>query len=116
MIEKEIQKQITDYLTSEGVKWTKTVTNTKSGDPDLICCWRGKYFALEVKVPGKMPTPLQARKLKEIHIAGGIAMYATSVVSVAACMEQIKLGNFSYPLLVQNWIEQFEAKQESLEL
>lgn len=52
------------------------------GIPDLVGCRRndGKFFGLEVKVPGRENTltPNQAENLKRIRRAGGIAAVVTS--------------------------------------
>jgi Holliday junction resolvase len=47
----------------------------RSGIPDLIGCWKGRFFAIECKAPGKAEntTPLQQREMDKIREAGGIA-------------------------------------------
>lgn len=51
------------------------------GLPDLIGCVRGRFAALEVKLPGEKHgvTPLQARTLSNLIKAGAIAGVAHSV-------------------------------------
>jgi hypothetical protein len=50
----------------------------KSGVPDRAGCWRGKFFAIEVKLPGKEPTPIQWRRMAEIEAAGGKTFWGTA--------------------------------------
>lgn len=53
-----------------------------AGLPDIIGCADGRFFALEVKQPGRKPTPLQAATLAAIRRANGIAECVTSVDEV----------------------------------
>lgn len=52
------------------------------GLPDLIGCYHGYYVAMEVKVPGKDATPLQALTIKQIKAAGGFATVVHSYEEV----------------------------------
>jgi hypothetical protein len=52
------------------------------GIPDLLCCYRGRFVGLEVKLPGNSPSPVQRRVLQEIVSAGGYA-------SVVSTLEQV---------------------------
>jgi penicillin-binding protein-related factor A (putative recombinase) len=38
---------------------------------DYLCCYRGHFFAIEAKAPGKVPTPRQDYVLEQIRLAGG---------------------------------------------
>lgn len=49
------------------------------GLPDLISCFRGRFLAFEVKVPGEKPTTLQLRTIAEIWAAGGAACAVDNV-------------------------------------
>jgi Holliday junction resolvase len=49
-----------------------------SGMPDLLVCWRGRFVAIEMKMPGKKPTRIQEAEIGRIRDAGGIAEVATS--------------------------------------
>jgi hypothetical protein len=42
------------------------------GVPDLLCLREGRAVFLEVKQPGKKPTPIQAARMKEIETQGGV--------------------------------------------
>ena len=51
----------------------------KSGVSDIIGCYYGRgFFAIEVKRPGKEPTPIQWRRLNEIEKAGGEGFWGTA--------------------------------------
>jgi len=46
----------------------------RSGIPDFICCYNGKFLAIECKAGKEMPTALQTRELQRIDAAGGEAV------------------------------------------
>lgn len=60
-----------------------------AGLPDLIGCICGLYVGIEVKMPGKKPTKLQAETLKRIRKAGGIATWVTSVEAALEWLEPL---------------------------
>ena len=45
--------------------------------PDLLCCYCGVFIGIEIKRPGKKPTPAQVLMMKQIRDSGGIAGVAT---------------------------------------
>jgi hypothetical protein len=50
------------------------------GEPCLDChgCYRGLYFAVEAKRPGKKPTLLQEATISRIRAAGGLVFVVDS--------------------------------------
>lgn len=46
----------------------------KSGVPDIVGCYKGRFFALECKAGKNRPTPLQELNLSQIRNAGGAAL------------------------------------------
>ena len=58
----------------------------QAGLPDVVGCWHGVYFGIEVKVPGKTASKLQQRTIDEIKAAGGIAGCVTSADPVIDAM------------------------------
>jgi hypothetical protein len=56
----------------------------KSGVPDYCLCLAGAFWALEIKRPGKEPTVLQDRRIREIRQAGGYAAAGTAEVVIQA--------------------------------
>lgn len=51
------------------------------GIPDFICCWNGRFLAVETKAPGKRTntTPNQQARLAEIASANGLALVVDAV-------------------------------------
>lgn len=45
----------------------------RSGVPDIICCYQGRFIGIECKANGNVPTELQLRELNKINHAGGIS-------------------------------------------
>ena len=50
----------------------------KSGVPDFVFCYRGRFCAIEVKREDKVPTVIQDRRIKEIQATGGVAVWGTA--------------------------------------
>jgi pantoate kinase len=44
-----------------------------AGVPDFLCCFKGKFVAIEAKAAGGETTALQKKNLKEIEECGGMA-------------------------------------------
>lgn len=50
-----------------------------AGLPDLIGCYRGRFFGVEVKMPGNKPSKIQLHVMRKIKEAGGRVCVAYSV-------------------------------------
>lgn len=58
--------------------WVEKIQQVaKRGDPDLIICYRGFFFAWELKVGSNKASPLQEHVLQAIRLAGGSAWVVT---------------------------------------
>ena len=53
-----------------------------SGIPDIICCYKGKFMAFEVKTPKGKLSKLQEITIKRINEVGGMAVKVTSLQEV----------------------------------
>lgn len=53
----------------------------RSGVPDIICCLKGRFVAIECKANGNKPTELQLREIHKINKAGG-ATYVIDEVGI----------------------------------
>jgi Holliday junction resolvase len=83
--EKDIQKEIIEYLEDKGYYVIKIVRANKSGVADLAVCYDGKFVAIEVKAEGKKHsglTHLQKHHLYLVTQSGGKAFVADSVWDV----------------------------------
>ena len=98
------EKRITDcilaYLRARPRTWRVKIWGggfMVSGLPDVIGCADGKFFAFEVKIPGKTATPLQGATLAAIRRAGGIAETVTSLDQVRFVLDGPCEANLGYP-------------------
>jgi hypothetical protein len=84
MLEKKIVEKIKKYLLSLPRCYVMKVHGSQftTGQPDLIGCFDGRSFCLEVKQPGKKATPLQEKRLREWSEAGALTGVVTSVDEV----------------------------------
>ena len=57
--------------------------NDAAGCSDVVCCWRGRFLAIEVKRPGGRTDPKRLAKQQSfaaaVERAGGIALTVESV-------------------------------------
>lgn len=66
----------------------------RKGEPDVVGCWNGIAFAIEVKVPGEQPTKIQLKRLMEWAIAGarvGVATCDKDFVDIAIFGKRVGL-------------------------
>jgi len=87
MKEQQIQTQIIKYLKNIGGYYIKTVLATRKGTPDIIGCYKGKFIAIEVKMPGCKATRLQQYELDMIVKAGGVGITTTCLNDVKQILE-----------------------------
>lgn len=86
MKESKLIKEIKDWLEEQGClvwKYHGSVYGIK-GFPDLFGMLPHVpiFFAIEVKVPGNKPTPVQNKVLTQITSHGGVAFWADSLETV----------------------------------
>jgi hypothetical protein len=76
--EGKVKAEIKKLLKIHGVWFYMPVQNGygKVGIPDFICCFNGKFLAIEAKAPGKESalTPNQRNVLEAIDDHGGVAL------------------------------------------
>lgn len=73
--ENRIQHRIIKTLEAVPGVWLFNVHGSgwqKSGIPDIVGCYNGKFFGVEVKRPGEQPTAKQSLTMKKIAAAGGV--------------------------------------------
>ena len=74
--EAKVKKKVAEALKKLGVYYFYPVTGGygRSGVPDIVGCWEGRFFGIECKAGKNLPTALQLKNLKEITDSGGIAL------------------------------------------
>jgi|LakMenE18May11ns_1017448.scaffolds.fasta_scaffold9762527_1 Holliday junction resolvase len=74
--EKKVKNKVVEILKSHGVYYffPATYGMGRSGVPDIICCYHGKFLAIECKAGAGKTTALQERELAAIKAAGGVQL------------------------------------------
>ena len=74
--EAKVKKVVVRQLKLLGAYYFYPVTGGygASGVPDIVGCYKGKFFGIECKAGSNKPTPLQRKNLTDIELAGGIAV------------------------------------------
>ena len=72
--EAKVKKIVTEQLKQLGAYYFYLVTGGfgRSGVPDIVGCFEGRFFAIECKAGNNKPTPLQQKNMGEIDHAGGL--------------------------------------------
>ncbi len=79
--ETKLVGHIMDRLEAEGGWWMKVHGSIFqiAGVPDIIGCWKGRFIAIEAKMPGNGPSLIQTEVIKLLLKAGARAGVAYSV-------------------------------------
>ncbi len=74
--ESKVKKQVVALLKQYGAYYFYPVTGGygRSGVPDIVVCWKGRFIGIECKANGGVPTALQMKNLMQINEQGGIAL------------------------------------------
>jgi len=83
-----VKKKVRDYLKSIGAyQFSPVQMGIGSPTLDILCCVGGKFIGIEVKAPGKVPTPRQRLTMAAIEEAGGIAIWSDSPEDIIKQLE-----------------------------
>lgn len=81
--EGKVKNDVRKELNKRGVWYFQPMQNGMGvvGIPDFICCWEGKFLAIETKAPGKRnaTTPNQDRVIGDIRRHHGKALVIDDV-------------------------------------
>ncbi len=91
MSELSIQTAILKMLRRKGGLWLK-LRDSVAGEsewPDIVGCYKGRFIAIEVKIPGQKPKPGQYAFLKLIKLAGGISGWCDNVDGAKEIMKEV---------------------------
>ena len=84
-LEKKIENEIKAYIKVCGglpYKIHGGDLYQETGIPDILACWGGLFFGIEVKRPGEKPSALQLAQGARIKKAGGYFIVAYSLQDV----------------------------------
>ena len=73
--EGKVKKKIVEQLKTLGCYYFFPATGGygKSGVPDIVGCYKGRFFGIECKAGKNKTTALQDNNLSAIALAGGVA-------------------------------------------
>tara|TARA_R110002126_G_scaffold276811_1_gene422557 strand:- start:215 stop:514 length:300 start_codon:yes stop_codon:yes gene_type:complete len=74
--EKKVKTKVVEILKELGVYYFYASTGGygASGVPDIIGCYKGKFFGIECKAGKGKPTALQEKNIAQIIAQGGLAI------------------------------------------
>jgi hypothetical protein len=92
--EGRVKEAVKRWLKERGVWYYMPVQNGMgvTGIPDFVCCWHGRFMAIETKAPGKRAN---VSANKERHItgfwkAGGVAIMVDDVAQLNNLEDECK--------------------------
>ena len=90
--EGKVKKAISKYLRSvDGLWYTMPVPGGYGMSTlDYIGCYRGKFFSIEAKAPGKVPTDRQEFVMEDIRHADGMTFVIDSETEFQPLKDWIK--------------------------
>jgi len=81
----KLQSEILKYLKSLPQCWAiKVITANERGCPDILCCYRGTFIAIEVKEGNDAISPIQEEQLGAIGDACGVRIIGRDIETVRA--------------------------------
>ena len=72
-VKQQVVKQLKEFGEDMYYFFPATGGYGRSGVPDIVGCYKGKFFSIECKADSNTTTALQERELEKINKAGGTA-------------------------------------------
>lgn len=90
-LEKDVEKYLKDEVAKIGGKAFKWVSPGNRAVPDRICILpKGNMILVECKAPGKLPTPLQRKFHRLLHMMGHEVLVIDSKENIDDFIEVVK--------------------------
>lgn len=92
--EGSLQERIQKFIKQRGGYCFKNHGDmaTEPGRPDIVCCYKGLFVAIEAKVDNNKPSPSQGIHCRNIWKAGGIACIVWDVSEVDLLLNAIDMS------------------------
>ena len=94
--EAKVKKKIVAVLKQHKAYFFYPVTGGygRSGVPDIIVCYNGRFIGIECKAGTNKPTPLQEKNLKDIQAAGGVSLVVNedNISTVGEILQHLSNG------------------------
>lgn len=70
----------------------------KSGTPDILVCYKGRFIGIEAKAGDNKPTQLQMNALQAIDAAGGLALVINenNITYLIGCLHDIESAKSNF--------------------
>jgi len=95
--EKKVKTKVVGILKELGVYYFYASTGGygASGVPDIIGCYKGRFFGIECKAGKGKPTALQEKNIAQIIAQGGLAIVVNedNIEDVNELLRQIERGS-----------------------
>ena len=78
-----------NYQTKSGENRRRFIHAGRVGKSDILGILRGRFLAIEVKVPGEQPTPEQWEFLRRVEAEGGVAIVAHSASEMKRRIDEV---------------------------
>jgi hypothetical protein len=92
--EKKVKDKVKKILAEFGAYYFMPATGGygKSGVPDIVACFKGKFLGIECKANGGKPTALQEKNLMQIIGVGGFSILVDegSIGTFKSVLEQLR--------------------------
>ena len=94
--EKKVKTKVVEILKGFGAYYFYASTGGygASGVPDIICCYKGRFLAIECKAGKGKTTALQEKNIAQIIAQGGLAIVVNedNIEEVRTFMEYLLRG------------------------
>ena len=93
-LEQDIQTSIMNFIYSIGglpIKQNQIGIYAQAGVPDILSCIKGRFVAIEVKIPGETPKPHQVAFLEAVIKCGGVSMWTDNLNEVKEVLKKENL-------------------------
>lgn len=89
--ESKFQREVIAFLENKGAYVEKMHVSSyqRGGSPDIRGCYKGRYFAFELKKQGGVTSSLQKIKIQRIRDAGGVALSTSSLEEIKEVLHEI---------------------------
>ena len=89
MRESAVEKKICDHAKAKGWLVLKLAGSHDRGKPDRMFLRNGQAVFIEMKSPGKSPTALQERWLRQLNDAGFVAVWTDNAEAGCKVIDQL---------------------------
>lgn len=86
MLERTLEKKVKRMAEDRGWWCRKFVSPSNRGVPDRVFIRNGRVVFIELKAPGKKPTPLQAKTIRDMQIKGAEVYVVDDYAEAAAIL------------------------------